>query len=110
MRVRMGKAGGPPVQMVQEGADGVLYVRPNVVMSADVIARLDAMLRHFVPETRQAHYNYTEAALKLGVSEYWLRTRVGKGEIPHRRVGTYVRFTDEDLDEIRDSLRRGPPT
>jgi len=79
------------------------------VITPDIAARLDAMLRGFGPEMRPTYFSYAEAAGVLGVSEYWLKTRVARNDIPYHRIGVYVRFTNEDLDTIRDSQRRGPP-
>jgi len=45
------------------------------------------------------HYNYAGAAELLGLdSPTWLQKHIR--ELPHRRFGRYVRFTEADLAEI----------
>jgi excisionase family DNA binding protein len=82
----------------------------GVRITEDLVRRLDELLRGFEPHTLHAPrmHRYAEAAAALGVSPQWLKVRVRSGEIPFHKVGTYVRFTDEDVDEIRASMRRGP--
>jgi excisionase family DNA binding protein len=41
-----------------------------------------------------------EAAAKLNLPPSWLYERTRKNEIPCRRFGKYIRFTDEDLEAI----------
>lgn len=48
-------------------------------------------------------YNYEEAAEILGVGHEWLRAQVGKQAVPHARLGKYVRFTEDHLQEILDA-------
>ncbi|MFI1799418.1 DNA-binding protein [Streptomyces sp. NPDC020379] len=48
----------------------------------------------------QLHVDYTEAARRLGVPELWLRRRIH--ELPHRKMGKHVRFTQADLELISD--------
>lgn len=56
-----------------------------------------------------ALYDFAEAASRLGVKESWLRRRTGpSGSIPHRKLGNSVRFTDDDLAEIVESMRVTP--
>jgi excisionase family DNA binding protein len=40
------------------------------------------------------------AAAKLNLPPSWLYERTRKHEIPFRRFGKYIRFTDDDLDAI----------
>lgn len=44
--------------------------------------------------------DYDAAAEWLGVPKKWLQTRVSKGEIPHTKLGHYVRFSQEHLNAI----------
>ena len=43
-------------------------------------------------------------AQNLGVPRCWVMARVRSGDIPHRRVGRYVRF---DADEVERWVREG---
>jgi excisionase family DNA binding protein len=43
---------------------------------------------------------FPEAAARLGVAESWLRRAVTAREVPHRRLGKRVMFTQADLDQI----------
>ena len=45
-------------------------------------------------------YTVQEAAAKLNLPSSWLYERTRKNEIPFRRFGKYIRFTDEDLEAI----------
>jgi excisionase family DNA binding protein len=45
-------------------------------------------------------YTVQEAAAKLNLPSSWLYARTGKNEIPFRRFGKYIRFTDEDLEAM----------
>jgi len=77
-------------------------------MSAEIVARLDAMLRGFEPAMPRSHLmTYAEAAVALGVSTNWLKSRVAQNEIPCRKVGVYVRFTGDDIEEIQAQMGRG---
>jgi excisionase family DNA binding protein len=40
------------------------------------------------------------AAAKLNLPQSWLYERTRKNEIPFRRFGKYIRFTDDDLENI----------
>lgn len=48
---------------------------------------------------------YDEAAAELGIPKNWLQRRCQARLIPHRRYGSYVRFTDEDIAAIRAKFR-----
>ncbi|MFI7125904.1 helix-turn-helix domain-containing protein [Nonomuraea sp. NPDC050153] len=50
----------------------------------------------------QILYKAEEAAKIVQLTAYWLRSRAGKGLIPHRRVGRLLRFAREDLEAIKD--------
>jgi len=45
-------------------------------------------------------YTVQEAAAKLNLSPTWLYARTRMKKIPFRRLGKYIRFTDEDLEAI----------
>lgn len=46
-----------------------------------------------------------EAAEVLGLRESWLSDRAKRREIPHRRLGRLVRFTEADLRAIVDDAQ-----
>jgi excisionase family DNA binding protein len=48
-----------------------------------------------------------EAAQRLGVTVGWIYERTRKKLIPHRKLGKFVRFTEEDLHAIREASARG---
>ena len=52
------------------------------------------------PNTGPRLFTYDDAAQRLGMSVRWLEDRVQRGEIPHRKMGRSVRFTDADLATI----------
>ncbi len=108
MRARIGSGAGPPIEVVRTSTDWLLLVRHGLVMSPEVVTRLDVLLRPFEASESRTHlYSYAEASNILGVSHTWLRRRVTSGEIPYHRVGSSVRFTGADIDAILDSMRRG---
>jgi excisionase family DNA binding protein len=45
-------------------------------------------------------YTVQEAAAKLNVPPSWLYARTRTDEIPLRRLGKYIRFTDDDVAAI----------
>jgi excisionase family DNA binding protein len=47
-------------------------------------------------------YTYEEAAEELNCSVSYLKKRVAARDIPFRRLGALVRFSDRDLDTIAD--------
>lgn len=49
----------------------------------------------------------TQAAAKLGVSEDWLATAARAGDVPSRKVGQKRRFTDQDLLDYLERVRKG---
>lgn len=110
MRVRLGQLPDRPVQMLHTGSGPVLVLCKGIRISEELVRRLDDLLRGFEPYTLHAPrmYRYAAAAEALGVSPQWLKVRVKRAEIPFHKVGTYVRFTAEDIDEIRAGMRRGP--
>lgn len=46
------------------------------------------------------HLGYEEAARRLNVPEKWLRERIAT--LPHRKMGKFVQFTEDDLRKISD--------
>jgi excisionase family DNA binding protein len=38
----------------------------------------------------------------LSIPKRWLYERTAKGEIPHQKIGKYVRFTAADLKQIAE--------
>ena len=51
-------------------------------------------------EDRSGLQDSRATAKRLGVSERWLEDRVQRREIPHRRLGRRVLFSDEDIQQI----------
>lgn len=98
------------VQLLQHGPEDVLEIQVGVIVDDAFVAQLGHMLRSAeTPETyRRRPHSYQEAARLLGVSAKFLQRRVRTGRIPYTLVGAYVRFTGDDIDEIRARMRRGP--
>ena len=48
-----------------------------------------------------------EAAQRLGVTVGWIYERTRRKAIPHRKLGKFVRFTEEDLRSIVESAAKG---
>ena len=42
-------------------------------------------------------YTIKEAAKELGISPISVRRKVRMAELPHRRIGSLIRFTPDDL-------------
>ncbi len=53
-------------------------------------------------------YSIVAAAKVLGVSPSWLREQVRGHRVPHTRIGTHVRFTEEHLAEIVEAGQSRP--
>lgn len=51
-------------------------------------------------KTETVLLGFTEAAEALNVNESWLRRAVTANEVPHRRLGRKVRFTEDDIAQI----------
>jgi len=45
-------------------------------------------------------FDSKEAAAQLGVTHTWLETKAREGKIPCRRLGHYVRYSREDIEQI----------
>jgi excisionase family DNA binding protein len=54
--------------------------------------------------------DYQQAADHLGVTKKWLQRAVQQRRIPHHRLGHYVRFTPDDLNEIVEAARQPAAT
>jgi excisionase family DNA binding protein len=50
--------------------------------------------------------NYAEAAARLNVKVGWLQDRVQAREVPCRRLGRQVRFTEDDIQAIIAQARQ----
>lgn len=48
-----------------------------------------------------------EAAQRLGVTVSWIYERTRRKQIPHRKLGKFVRFTEEDLQKISEAAATG---
>ena len=48
-----------------------------------------------------------EAAHRLGVTVGWIYERTRRKAIPHRKLGKFVRFTEEDLRAISEAASTG---
>lgn len=48
-----------------------------------------------------------EAAQRLGVTVGWIYERTRRKAIPHRKLGKFVRFTEEDLRTIVEAAAKG---
>lgn len=48
-----------------------------------------------------------EAAERLGVKRSWIYERTRRNTIPHRKLGKFVRFTEQDLRAIADAAGIG---
>jgi excisionase family DNA binding protein len=48
-----------------------------------------------------------EAAHRLGVTVGWIYERTRRKLIPHRKLGKFVRFTEEDLQKISEEAATG---
>lgn len=55
------------------------------------------------PECPMRLFTITEAAEVLRIPISWLYERTRRNAIPYRRIGKYVRFTQDDLKEIISS-------
>ena len=56
---------------------------------------------------RKLFFTVEEAAERLGLRPSWLYERTRRKAIPHRRLGKYIRFTEEDLQAISDAAAAG---
>ena len=49
-----------------------------------------------------------DLAVRLKVPKSWVYSRVESGDLPHRKIGRYVRFVAEEIDDYLEAARRGP--
>ncbi|MEU9120548.1 hypothetical protein AB0C96_11925 [Streptomyces sp. NPDC048506] len=66
------------------------------------VGALDALLGNRTTDSRdkRLHIGYSEAAERLNIPEKWLRERIST--LPHRKLGRYVQFAEDDLQAISD--------
>ena len=53
-------------------------------------------------------YSLEEVAESLGMSTRWLRGRIKLDELEHLRYGHKIRFSSEQVDQIRARYTKGP--
>jgi excisionase family DNA binding protein len=63
---------------------------------------LEAALRNGHPDKQL--FNSTEAANMLGVPRTWLETKARENKVPYRRMGHYVRYSREDIEQIAKGI------
>ena len=56
---------------------------------------------------RKIFLTVDEAAQRLGVTAGWIYERTRRKAIPHRKLGKFVRFTEEDLRAIVEAAAKG---
>lgn len=56
---------------------------------------------------RKILFTVDEAATRLQVSPTWIYERTRRKAIPFRKLGKYVRFTDDDIRSIVDAVAVG---
>jgi excisionase family DNA binding protein len=66
-----------------------------------------SMTPTFAPFTGRMFMSVQEAAERLGVTEGWIYERTRRKTIPHRKLGKFVRFTEDDLRSISEAAARG---
>jgi DNA-binding transcriptional MerR regulator len=49
--------------------------------------------------------NVAQVAERLGISEYQVRQEHGRGILPGRRAGRFLRFTEDDLTTYLERIR-----
>jgi len=69
---------------------------PDLLLGLHLLQRRVGMRMH----------TYAEAGTELNIPASWLEKR--KDELPHTQFGAHVRFSDADLDEIREMHRVRP--
>ena len=53
-------------------------------------------------------YTVVQAARILHLPVSWIYERTRKDSIPYKKMGKYIRFTDEDLQHMLAMFSRGP--
>lgn len=56
---------------------------------------------------RRMFLTVEEAAQRLGVKVGWIYERTRRNAIPHRKLGKFVRFTEEDIEAISQAAAAG---
>jgi excisionase family DNA binding protein len=64
-----------------------------------VVASLKPVLAGMKPGVQDAILTPNQLADYLQISKQWVYERVSLGEIPHTRVGKYLRFRKSDIDK-----------
>ena len=62
------------------------------------------------PDNAVRLFTITEAAEVLRIPISWLYERTRRNAIPYRRIGKYVRFTQDDLKQIISSGEQSKKT
>lgn len=86
----------------------LLEIQAGTYVDDAFAAELNRLLRQFWSAQtylRRPH-TYKQAADILHVSTKYLQRRVRLRQIPFTRVGSYVRFTGEDIEQIRLFMHR----
>jgi excisionase family DNA binding protein len=60
-----------------------------------------------IATVRRLFLTVDEAAERLGVTRGWIYERTRRNAIPHRKLGKFVRFTEDDLRAIVDAAATG---
>jgi excisionase family DNA binding protein len=82
-----------PVGRLRSGAARLLHTRRGITDTKAFTPLIDAKA----------------ASRLLGVPHTWLLAQARDGRIPHHRLGHYVRFNPEDLQQWLVETRSGPP-
>jgi excisionase family DNA binding protein len=82
-----------PVGRLRSGAARLLHPRRGIADTNAFTPLIDAKA----------------AGRLLGVPHTWLLAQARAGRIPHHRLGHYVRFNPDDLNEWLADTRTGPP-
>ncbi|MEW1721584.1 hypothetical protein [Streptomyces sp. NPDC093109] len=90
-------ADAPPADLGPAAWQGLAAVASLLARTGD----FDALLgRSPEPRDNRLHIGYGEAAERLNIPEKWLRERIST--LPHRKLGKFVQFTEDDLRSISD--------
>lgn len=88
-------AGTPTAGTAASGALDLQGLAAVLTLFSEV-GNVNALLRRLGP----LHVDYAEAARRLNIPEKWLRERIGS--LPHRKMGKFVGFSDEDIQAISE--------
>jgi excisionase family DNA binding protein len=83
-----------------------ITIPPELVSAIveDVVARLRPMIATRKEEVSDAILTPEQLAQSLQVTKQWIYERVSLGEIPHTKVGRYLRFRKSVIDKWIDSI------